>query len=92
MFASAGEIFSSEENPQCQENGNGALQARKSLSNPRLPEKPQIALTCRDIVASVSHFLLNSDRKSEMACEQDFPWLTRTAPGGGQGVEVFSLT
>ena len=91
MFASAGEIFSSEENPQRQENGDRNVQLRQLLSNPRLWEKAEITLTHRDIVASVSHFLLNSDRKSEMACEQDFPWLTRTALGGGQGVEVFSL-
>ena len=72
MFASAGEIFSSEENPQCQENGSGALQVRKSLLNRRLWGKPEIAQTHRDIVWSVSHFSPNSLRKSATAFYRTF--------------------
>ena len=67
MFASAGKISSGEKDQQCQENGSGALQVRKSLSNHRLWGKAEIAQIHRDIVGSVSHFLLNSDRRSEMA-------------------------
>ena len=36
LVAGYGEISSNEENQQCQENGNGALEVRKSFSNRRL--------------------------------------------------------
>ena len=36
-------------------------------------------------------FLTEFSPKVRHGILQDFPWLTGTAPGGGQGVEVFSL-